>query len=183
MDNELRTDKSVLDNELAWASQRPSSLWSSNEPPSSTQNDVFYSVLSVDEQKRLSQYSKMYPGGVYSLTQNPEVTCMSSNGQATWSRTIRLRGLSCGVLLLLLLLLLRCCCCCCCCGCCCCWGGWWCYILNVFMFMSLWEFRSFVCCWFCLVQFTWTLGYILNTVDGFGIWKWTYVFYFVVLES
>ena len=55
--NGLRTDKSVLDDELAWASHRPSSAWSSDDPPSSSQNDVFYNVLSVDEQKRLAQYS------------------------------------------------------------------------------------------------------------------------------
>ena len=82
----------ALQQELDWAANRPSSLIKSQNSgttatsvePSVTEDDAYESCLTASELKFLTGYESSVPGGICSLNQNPEVTCVgvSANAQA-----------------------------------------------------------------------------------------------------
>lgn len=80
-----RTDAEQLDEELRWASSRPSSMWDDAVPPSHKDPSAFAATLTENEAKFLAKYLKESPMGMYSLNQDPDVTNMKSNGQVMWS--------------------------------------------------------------------------------------------------
>lgn len=89
----LRYDDEKLDSDLAWAANRPCSLWKESStstnanapvpaPPSSSDDDAWERCLTETEKRFLDKYETDKPGGIYSLNQNPDVTNMGTNGQA-----------------------------------------------------------------------------------------------------
>ena len=78
------TDEVELDKEMAWASSRPCSTWSETDTPKSSEGDAFLKTLTETEFGFYGKYVSRFPGGIYSLNQNPDVTCIQSVGQATW---------------------------------------------------------------------------------------------------
>ena len=82
----VRTDKKVLEDELLWGSKRPCSKWATSDSsthPSLSDPAAFFQVLTTKELERYNEYERMHPHGIYSLNQNPDVTCMQSTGQVT----------------------------------------------------------------------------------------------------
>ena len=83
---ELRTNPDVLDAELKWAAGRPCSKWKSSGKPTPSMEDgdvdVFTETLTANEAAFYETYQHKQPGALYSLNQDPAVTCMTSSGQA-----------------------------------------------------------------------------------------------------
>ena len=78
----LRTDERKLDEELAWAASRPSSLWSGPPPRVATHGvQIFEDCLSEFEKGVYEEYVRRLPGCVYSLNQNPDVRCVHAKGK------------------------------------------------------------------------------------------------------
>ena len=88
----IRTDGDELLLEIKWASARPSSRWKlhhaasdNTQPlPDAHTPDAFQMMLSDGELAFLDGYKSKNPDGMYSLNQDPNVTCMMSIGQVTW---------------------------------------------------------------------------------------------------
>ncbi|CAK9057697.1 unnamed protein product [Durusdinium trenchii] len=66
---------------MAWASSRPCSTWSETDTPKSSEGDAFLKTLTETEFGFYGKYVSRFPGGIYSLNQNPDVTCIQSVGQ------------------------------------------------------------------------------------------------------
>lgn len=77
----LRNDEEVLNDELQWASSRPTSLWTRDESPKLHDTSSFHACLNQMEVGFLNAYESKYPNGLYSLNQDPAYTCMRSHGQ------------------------------------------------------------------------------------------------------
>ena len=86
-------DSCVLLQEWLWASKRPATSWTDHDDDdnyidtmtiineidtfasgASSRSSIFYDVLTDTEQRFLKGHTASYPGQVYSLNQNPDVT-------------------------------------------------------------------------------------------------------------
>ena len=81
-----RQDEEALEAELIWASGRRCSEWPDGAMISLMDSHVFYQALTKTESDFLDEYEKMYPQGIYSLNQDPAVTCMGTNHNVPWFR-------------------------------------------------------------------------------------------------
>ena len=92
----LRTDRQHLQDEVDWAAGRPESRWrprliSGEKPPivnpevESVEESPFESVLTTHEFAFYEKYMTSFPGGAYSLNQDPSVKPMRTHGKA-WVR-------------------------------------------------------------------------------------------------
>ena len=79
----IRNDDDQLQRELTWAARRPSSSWAHDTDvlPQVSDTDAFEASLTECELRFLKGYESKCAGGICSLNQNPDVTCMSSNTQ------------------------------------------------------------------------------------------------------
>lgn len=84
----IRNDE-LLEAEVIWAAGRPCSLWECEAGPDEEVSlDDFMRTLTQNELGFLSDYEQLYPNGIYSLNQNPDVTCMGTDTAVARLHTI-----------------------------------------------------------------------------------------------